>query len=101
MRHFHFHAPSEHTVDGEHFPMEMHFVHQSADGALAVVGVLLEQGAANPGITPLWAQLPEAAGTVTTVQIPGFGCTLALTISTHPLSGAQRIRRFGPASLGN
>ena len=70
---FHFHAPSEHTVDGERFPMEMHFVHQATDGALAVVGVLLEQGAANPGITPLWAQLPEAAGTVTTVQIPaGF-----------------------------
>ena len=35
---FHFHAPSEHTVDGEHFPMEMHFVHQAEDGALAVVG---------------------------------------------------------------
>jgi carbonic anhydrase len=70
---FHFHAPSEHTVDGEHFPMEMHFVHQSADGALAVVGVLVEEGAPNPGIAPLWAQLPEAPGTETTVEIPaGF-----------------------------
>jgi len=70
---FHFHAPSEHTVDGEHFPMEMHFVHQAADGMLAVVGVLLEEGAPNPGIAPLWAQLPEAPGTETTVQIPaGF-----------------------------
>jgi len=70
---FHFHAPSEHTVDGEHFPMEMHFVHQAADGTLAVVGVLLEEGAPNPGIAPLWAQLPEAPGTETTVQIPaGF-----------------------------
>jgi carbonic anhydrase len=70
---FHFHAPSEHTVDGEHFPMEMHFVHQATDGTLAVVGVLLEEGAPNPGIAPLWAQLPEAPGTETTVQIPaGF-----------------------------
>ncbi len=70
---FHFHAPSEHTVDGEHFPMEMHFVHQAADGALAVVGVLIEEGVENPGIAPLWAQLAEAPGTEATVQIPaGF-----------------------------
>ena len=64
---FHFHAPSEHTVDGEHFPMEMHFVHQAEDGALAVVGVLIEEGTENPGIAPLWAQLAAAPGTV---QIP-------------------------------
>jgi carbonic anhydrase len=67
---FHFHAPSEHTVDGEHFPMEMHFVHQAEDGALAVAGVLIEEGAQNPGIAPLWAQLAEAPGNATTVQIP-------------------------------
>jgi carbonic anhydrase len=66
---FHFHAPSEHTVDGRHFPMEMHFVHQAADGALAVVGVLVQEGAPNPGIAPLWAQLAEAPGTETAVEI--------------------------------
>ena len=38
---FHLHAPSEHTVDGKHLPMEMHFVHQAEDGALAVIGVLM------------------------------------------------------------
>ena len=67
---FHFHAPSEHTVGGEHFPMEMHFVHQADDGALAVVGVLIEEGVENPSIAPLWAQLTEAPGTQATVQIP-------------------------------
>ena len=70
---FHFHAPSEHTVDGEHFPMEMHFVYQAEDGALAVVGLFIDEGAENPSIVPLWAQLPEAAGTEKTIQIPaGF-----------------------------
>jgi carbonic anhydrase len=70
---FHFHAPSEHTVDGRYLPMEMHFVHQADDGALAVVGVLIDEGAENPGITPLWAQLPEGPGAETTVKIPaGF-----------------------------
>jgi carbonic anhydrase len=67
---FHFHAPSEHTVDGEHFPMEMHFVHQAEDGELAVVGVLIEQGAENPSLAPLWAQLVHAPGTQATVQVP-------------------------------
>ena len=66
---FHFHAPSEHTVDGEHYPMEMHFVHQADDGTLAVVGVLVEEGAPNPGIAPLWAQLAESPGSVATIEV--------------------------------
>lgn len=66
---FHFHAPSEHTVDGRHLPMEMHFVHQADDGALAVVGVLVEEGAPNPGVAPLWAQLAEVPGTETMVEL--------------------------------
>ena len=41
---FHFHAPSEHTVAGQSFAMEMHLVHQSNDGVLAVIGVLIERG---------------------------------------------------------
>lgn len=36
----HFHAPSEHTINGKHFPLEAHMVHQSASGALVVVGTL-------------------------------------------------------------
>jgi len=66
---FHFHAPSEHTVDGKHFPMEMHFVHQADNGSLAVVGVLIEEGAANAGIAPLWAQLAASPGTNATIDI--------------------------------
>jgi len=67
---FHFHAPSEHTVDGHHFPMEMHFVHQAEDGALAVVGVLIEEGAENPSLAPLWEKLPHAPSTPRPVRIP-------------------------------
>ena len=40
---FHFHTPSEHTVQGEAFPAEVHFVHKNADGKLAVVGVFLKE----------------------------------------------------------
>ena len=37
---FHYHSPSEHTIDGKQFPLEVHFVHQAADGSLAVFGIL-------------------------------------------------------------
>jgi carbonic anhydrase len=80
---FHFHAPSEHTVDGEHFPMEMHFVYTAGDGTLAVVGLFIVEGAENSGIVPLWAQLPKAAGTETTIQIPaGFDEAIFPDVST-------------------
>jgi carbonic anhydrase len=41
---FHFHTPSEHHLFGKGFPMEMHLVHVSADGKLAVVGVMVRAG---------------------------------------------------------
>ena len=66
----HFHAPSEHTVAGEHFPMEAHFVHQAEDGKLAVVGVFIEEGKANPGIAPFWTHLSKGPGAETTVRVP-------------------------------
>src|SRR5690606_32113059 len=36
----HFHAPSEHVIDGEHAPLEAHFVHKSDAGVLSVLGVM-------------------------------------------------------------
>lgn len=46
---FHFHAQSEHTVDGKHYPLEAHFVNQAQDGRLAVIGVFFEEGSENKG----------------------------------------------------
>ena len=48
LRQFHFHAPSEHTIDGKHAAMEMHLVHKTDAGQIAVIGVLIEPGADNP-----------------------------------------------------
>ena len=59
---FHFHVPSEHTVNGRSYPMEAHLVHQDQDGELAVVGVLFEQGESNPLVEQLWANLPVHRG---------------------------------------
>jgi len=41
---FHIHVPSEHWVNGEQFLLEVHFVHKNAEGELAVVGVLYNEG---------------------------------------------------------
>jgi carbonic anhydrase len=59
---FHFHSPSEHTVHGKHYPMEIHFVHKSPSGTLAVVGVFVEQGAHNKAFDPIWENLPKQKG---------------------------------------
>ncbi|HYG64024.1 MAG TPA: carbonic anhydrase family protein [Thermoanaerobaculia bacterium] len=61
---FHFHTPSEHRLQGEEFPMELHFVHRNALGELAVVGVFLKEGAANPVIQQIWDHAPTAPHTV-------------------------------------
>ena len=58
---FHFHHGSEHTVGGVQLPMEMHLVHRSDPGALAVVGVLLKEGAANATLAPIWERFPRQA----------------------------------------
>ncbi len=59
---FHFHGPSEHTVNGKHSAMEMHLVHKSKDGGFAVVGVLIEKGGKNKAFSTVWKHLPEEAG---------------------------------------
>ncbi|MDO4233054.1 MAG: carbonic anhydrase family protein [Lautropia sp.] len=56
LRQFHFHTPSEHTFKGKHFPMEVHLVHQSDEGELAVLGAVFKEGPANPALTGLLAQ---------------------------------------------
>ena len=65
---FHFHHRSEHTVDGADFPLEMHLVHADADGALAVVGVLVEEGGANEALAPVFRQMPGEAGPAAMVE---------------------------------
>jgi carbonic anhydrase len=63
LKQFHFHTPSEHTIDGQHAPMEMHMVHQAEDGTLAVVGILFQEGTVpNPNFEKIIANLPNAKG---------------------------------------
>lgn len=56
---FHFHTPCEHTVAGRRFDMEIHLVHRSEAGELAVVGVLVQRGSEHPLLGLLAEHIPE------------------------------------------
>lgn len=56
---FHFHALSEHTVNGEHYAMEMHLVHQAEDGELGVVGVFFKVGEYNRTMQKVLKFMPK------------------------------------------
>ncbi|MFN8638082.1 MAG: carbonic anhydrase family protein [Dehalococcoidia bacterium] len=59
---FHFHAPSEHTIEGRQAAMETHFVHKNGRGDLAVIGVLHALGQDNSALAPIWTALPKNEG---------------------------------------
>jgi len=62
LKQFHFHAPSENTIDGKHFPLEAHFVHASDKGELAVVAILFAPGPDDPTLKRLLEDLPMGKG---------------------------------------
>ncbi len=59
---FHFHSPSEHTVDGLFYDMVAHLVHRGTNGELLVVAILMEAGGESPLMRTIWDHLPEQAG---------------------------------------
>lgn len=64
----HFHAPSEHTLDGKQFAMEMHVVHAATAGQpyAAAIAVMFEEGAENAELAKVWTRFnkcPQAAET--------------------------------------
>jgi carbonic anhydrase len=60
LKQFHFHSPSEHTINGKHTPMEMHLVHASDAGRIAVVAVMIgESKKDNKAYSSVWNHLPH------------------------------------------
>lgn len=58
----HAHYPSEHTIEGERFPLEIHLVHEREDGGFAVLSVLYRLGAANTAIQTMVDGAPRSVG---------------------------------------
>ncbi len=57
-----FHIPSEHTIDGKHFPMELQFIHKSEKGKLAIVSKMAVPGRPDRALRRLFEKLPMKAG---------------------------------------
>lgn len=72
---FHFHTPSEEQINYKRYPMVAHLVHKNAEGQLAVVAVLLEQGNANALIDRVWTYMPLDA--LDRVRMPAEALNLA------------------------
>lgn len=65
---FHFHTKSEHTLDGMHTPVELHFVHKNRKGQLLVVAVFIKNGQAHD----LIAQLIQSRDTIYQIDLNKF-----------------------------
>ncbi len=68
LRQFHFHRSSEHAIQGKKGLMEVHFVHVSDDGKIAVLGVLLQAGQKNEDFEQLIHASPTHAGESTALN---------------------------------
>jgi len=69
---FHFHGPSEHSVAGRRFAMEVHFVHlHRPTGRIAVVGAFMSPSSVpNPLIEQLWSVASHDHGAEAMTQDP-------------------------------
>lgn len=67
---FHFHRPSEEYVHGKPYAMVVHLMHESSDGKVAGVAVLLKAGRANSTIQKIWDHMPRVKGNEE--EVPGI-----------------------------
>lgn len=68
LKQFHLHSPSENTIKGKQYPMELHLVHANTKGELAVVAIMYDAGNENKTLNALWNELPKEAGATVTLK---------------------------------
>lgn len=72
LRYIDIRVPAEHRLDGREFAAELQLVHQSADGHVAILSVLLEGGRPNRAIDRVLAALPSGKGLERTLPDQSF-----------------------------
>jgi carbonic anhydrase len=58
LQHLSFRRPSEERIDGRQFEMSVQLQHRDADGRIAIVAVVLDEGPALPLVQRVWGDLP-------------------------------------------
>lgn len=95
---FHWHTPSEHLIEGESFPIEMHLVHQAADGNLLVVAILITRGKKHKELAKIFAHFPNKGNTIGVQDfnlsklLPGSSESFRYTgsLTTPPFTGGLK-----------
>ncbi len=67
---FHFHAASEHTMNGMHFPLVIHMVHVSKDKDFVVFAIMVLEGEESETIDFLETYLPVKSGETKSIDKP-------------------------------
>lgn len=62
LKSLHFHAPSEHAINGKTFPLEAQLMHVDKTGNSTIISVMFKEGNANPAIDKLWLHLTNSKG---------------------------------------
>jgi carbonic anhydrase len=92
---YHFHTPSEHTLDGHRHPVEQHFVHSGPNGETLVLGLFLVPGGHKEAVPE---PLPAACGP-TREQTVNLKSALPNDLSTFRYQGSLTTAPFtGPVS---
>jgi carbonic anhydrase len=91
LKQVHFHEPSEHTLNGVRYPIEMHLVHFNASlNRYTVLAVLGYEGAPSAGYQFLEKYLPLAEGEMRSIGEP-FNLSQVLPANLNPPISLQRL----------
>lgn len=69
LKQMHFHWGAEHTIDKKRYEGEMHLVHISDDGNIAVIGAMIDTGDENPLLASVFDFIPKDHTKDNVVQI--------------------------------
>lgn len=81
LKQFHFHTPAETQWNGFHYPAEIHFVHQSDDGKVAVIAVFIASDLTNAALAAITNHLPSKPHE--TVQLPDVMVDVGRLLPPH------------------
>ena len=85
---YHLHAPAEEAINGVHYDMNAHLVHQGGDGKLAVISVLFKKGASNAYLESFWNKLPQKKGEKVELNLPALTGMLPSGLDYYSYAGS-------------